>query len=174
MNGPPEVSIRPYTEADVDELVAAVQESFAEIAPWMVWCHRDYATEDAAFFIRATIAGREAGTSFEYAIVDDRGALVGTCGINHINSIDRFANLGYWIRTSRTGRGFAPAAVRLLADWTFANTELNRLEIVAALGNVRSQRVALKAGALREAVLRQRLLVGGAPSDAVMHSLVRS
>ena len=76
-----------------------------------------------------------------------------------------------WIRATIAGR--APAAVLAVAEWTFANTHLNRLEIVVAVGNTRSQRVAQKVGACREAVLRQRIMVGGIPSDAVMYSLVR-
>jgi RimJ/RimL family protein N-acetyltransferase len=48
-----------------------------------------------------------------------------------------------------------------------------RLEIVCAVGNVRSQRVAEKVGALKEGVLRNRLLLPSGPSDAVMFSLVR-
>jgi RimJ/RimL family protein N-acetyltransferase len=71
------------------------------------------------------------------------------------------------------GRGVAPAAVRLVAEHAFRETDLVRLEIVCAVGNVRSQRVAEKAGAVREGVLRNRLLLPSGPSDAVMFSLVR-
>jgi RimJ/RimL family protein N-acetyltransferase len=63
--------------------------------------------------------------------------------------------------------------VRLIADFAFRETDLLRLEIVCALGNVASQRVAERAGAVREGVLRHRLLLHGEPVDAVMYSLVR-
>jgi RimJ/RimL family protein N-acetyltransferase len=72
------------------------------------------------------------------------------------------------------GRGAAVAAVRQVADWAFAQTELVRLEVVCAVGNVRSQRTAERAGAVREGVLRQRLLIHGQAHDAVMHSILRS
>lgn len=60
-----------------------------------------------------------------------------------------------------------------LISWTFANTTQNRVEIVAAVDNVRSQRVAEKVGAYRDAVLRKRVMVRGLPSDAVLYSVVR-
>jgi RimJ/RimL family protein N-acetyltransferase len=60
-----------------------------------------------------------------------------------------------------------------VAEHAFQETDLMRLEIVCAVGNVRSQRVAEKVGALREGVLRNRLLLPSGPSDAVMFSLVR-
>src|SRR5437588_791403 len=46
-------------------------------------------------------------------------------------------------------------------------------ELVAAVDNVGSQRVAEKAGATREGILRNRLLINGRPHDAVLYSLVR-
>lgn len=60
-----------------------------------------------------------------------------------------------------------------LAAWGFANTGLVRLEIVAPMDNERSQRVAERAGATREGVLRQRQVLRGVPHDEVMYSLVR-
>jgi len=167
------ITIRPLEEADADDLASAVQESVAEISPWMVWCTPDYASDHALTFIRAAMAGAAEGASYDFAVVDEAGVLCGVCGVNHVNDVDRFANLGYWIRTSRSRRGFAPAAALAVAEWTFANTQLNRLEIVVAVHNVKSHRVAEKVGAAREGVLRNRLLVGGHPSDAVMYSLVR-
>ena len=70
-------------------------------------------------------------------------------------------------------RGVATEAVRQVADFAFGNTDLVRLEIVCAVGNDASQRVAERAGAVREGVLRHRLLLHGQPVDAVMYSVVR-
>lgn len=81
-------------------------------------------------------------------------------------------NLGYWVRTSRTRSGVASAATRLIARFGFLSLGLQRLEIVVAVGNQASERVAEKAGATREGVLRKRLLIHGQPHDAVLYSLV--
>ena len=113
------------------------------------------------------------GHEYTFAIVGDDGRFLGGCGINQINRIHKFGNLGYWVRTSATGRGVASEAVRQAAGFAFRNTDLVRLEIVCAVGNERGQRVAGRAGAVREGVLRRRLLLHGEPVDAVMYSLVR-
>jgi len=60
-----------------------------------------------------------------------------------------------------------------MRKWAFASTELVRLEILVAISNLPSQRVAEKAGAVREGVLRRRLLLHGVSHDAVMFSLTR-
>ena len=72
------------------------------------------------------------------------------------------------------GHGVAVCAVGLPADYAFQETDLVRLEILCAFANVRSQRVAEKVGAVREGVLRDRLLLHDTPHDAVMFSIVRS
>jgi RimJ/RimL family protein N-acetyltransferase len=63
--------------------------------------------------------------------------------------------------------------VLAVRDWGFRHTDLIRLEIVIAAGNVRSQRVAIKSGATFEGTLRDRLLLHGAAHDAVMFSFTR-
>jgi ribosomal-protein-serine acetyltransferase len=166
-------TVRLYQPGDAEHLPAAVRESVAEVAPWMAWSHPRYSLEEAREWVRAQGKLARQGLAYEFAIWSD-GHYLGGCGVNQINRIHRFANLGYWVRTSAMGRGVAPAAVRLVAGEVFRTTDLVRLEIVCAAENLRSQRVAEKVGALREGVLRNRLLLPGGPSDAVMFSLVRS
>src|SRR6266566_877624 len=74
--------IRPFTETDADDLVEAVRESYAEVSPWMVWCRPDYSNEHAATWIRATIAGRATGASYDFAVFDASGTFAGVCGVN--------------------------------------------------------------------------------------------
>jgi RimJ/RimL family protein N-acetyltransferase len=139
----------------------------------MGWCHAGYSVEEARSWVLAQEAAAETGTAYEFAILGDGGRYLGGCGLNQINPLHCLANLGYWVRSSAMGQGVAPAAVRLAADYAWRETDLERLEIVCAVGNVRSQRVAEKAGAVREAVLRSRMQVPGGRSDAVIYCLLR-
>ncbi len=139
----------------------------------MSWCHSDYTLSEAAEWIAAQPAARSAGSAFEFLICSDDGLLLGCCGLNQINRNYRIANLGYWVRSSQTGRGIATEAARHAVAWAFANTDLQRLEIVTAVGNSASQRVAAKTGAKREGILRARLFIHGVFHDAVMHSIIR-
>lgn len=167
-------TVRLYEPADAEDLRAAAVESAAEVGRWMGWCHPGYSLADARGWIASQEDLVRRGLAYEFAIHDGSGRYVGGCGVNQVNRALRLANLGYWIRTSETGRGVAAEAVRLVAARVFDETDLIRLEIVCAVGNVRSQRVAEKVGATREGVLRQRLIIPGGPSDAVMYGIVRS
>jgi ribosomal-protein-serine acetyltransferase len=156
------------------EVADAVGESLGELMPWMDWCSPGYSLHDAAAWIASTLYAREQREAFEFLIRSDSGRLLGCCGVNNIDTANRFANLGYWVRTSAADQGVATAAARILADWAFEHTDLERLEIMPAVANMRSQSVARGAGAQREGVLASRLLVHGTFLDAVMFSMTRS
>ena len=162
------VTIRPYEDTDASEMsVAALGNPLPTSRPGCTWCHSEYWS-----WPRLPACDRPEtvthGPMYDLEIIDANGNYAVGCGVNHINRLDRFANLGYWVRTSLAGRGIAPAAVLQLISWTFANTTLNRVEIVVAVDNVRSQRVAEKVGAHRDAVLKKRVMVRGLPSDAAV------
>lgn len=169
----PPISIRPYRIEDAPALHEAALASVSEILPFLPWCHPDLTIEEIRAWIEAQVQAFEARTAFEFAILAEDGGYLGGCGLNQIDGAYRRANLGYWVRTSATRRGVATAAVRQLVRWGFENTDLLRLEVVVSTKNVASLRTADKAGAVREGILRKRLLLHGLPHDAVVFSFVR-
>lgn len=165
--------IRPCTGDDAPAMHEAVRESLGELIPWMPWCHPEYSMQEARAWLRVQVQAFNERKWYEFAIVDPDGRYLGQCGLNQFDELNRRCNLGYWVRSRAAGRGVATRAVLLLRDWAFAHTTLVRLEIVIAAGNHASVRIAEKAGAVREGMLRHRLLLHGAPVDAVMFSFVR-
>lgn len=164
--------LRPYTLGDVDAMYEAASESVGEIYPWMEWCHPGYARDESAVWVVHAVEAFAAAREFNFGIWDAAGTrFLGGCGLNQFNLVQRFANLGYWVRSSATRHGVATGATRLLARFAFERLSLKRVEIVVVVGNEASLRVAEKAGAVREGVLRNRLTAHGV-RDAVMYSLV--
>jgi RimJ/RimL family protein N-acetyltransferase len=168
------IAIRKYRRSDIPLLYAAARESAGgEFTRWMPWCHEEYSPEESAAFILTRGEAWEREEEYDFAIVDLKSrTYLGGIGLNQFNDSHHFANLGYWIRTSAMGRGIAPAAARLTARFAFEDLDLARVEIVVAVENVRSQRVAEKIGATREGILRSRLAIAGRRDDAVMYSLI--
>ena len=60
----------------------------------------------------------------------------------------------------------------MAACFSFESLGLNRAELLVPTANVASQRVAEKAGARREGLLRKRLRLNGVAHDAFVYSLV--
>lgn len=168
------IAIRPYRPADAEALLEAVLESTEQVYPWLPWCRPDYSLDEARAWIALCEQNRRSGAEYNFTIVDGADRPLGGCGLNQLRPEHRLANLGYWVRTSATGRGVATAAVSALADFAFRETDLIRLELVVAVGNGASRRVAEKAGALRESVARDRLFFHGQPHDAIVYVLLRS
>src|SRR5262245_4733322 len=156
---PPNITLRPYALDDAPQLFEAARESSGEVYLWLPWCRPEYTIEEAQEWIAKQIPLFAERTGFSFVIAGASGEFLGGCGLNQLDPIHRRANLGYWVRTSAAGRGIATAAVRQLAAWAFANTDLVRLEIVVAAGNRASIRVAEKSGAVREGIARSRLVL---------------
>jgi ribosomal-protein-serine acetyltransferase len=167
------IILRPLEVDDAPAMVEAVQESIAEIMPWMGWCTPDYNLDFAQAWLETLPDNWENETQYGFAITNAEDSnILGCKGLNHINQVQRLANLGYWVRTSAIGCGVASRAVRLVAQFGIKKIGLLRAEIVVAGGNAASLRVAEKAGAQREGILRNRLVVREKVLDAVMHSLI--
>jgi ribosomal-protein-serine acetyltransferase len=167
------ITLRPCRPGDAEAVCAAVRESIAEVSRWAPWCPPDYAMSNCRPWLETRAAAWMDAKEFDFVILDARdGALLGGCGLNDINRTHNFANLGYWVRTSRTGEGIATAAARLVAKFGFEQLGFSRLEIVVAVENQASQRVAEKTGATREGIERNRHVVREKVYDAVMFSLI--
>jgi ribosomal-protein-serine acetyltransferase len=167
------IRIRPYRLEDAREIWEAARESLPELTQWMPWAHRDYSIEESRSWLSAQVQAFQQRTTFEFAITSADGAYLGGCGLNQVDILNQRANLGYWVRSSAAGRGVATTAAQLTRDWAFANTDLVRVEILIAVGNMASRRVAEKSGAVYEGIMRSRLRVHGTRHDAAMYAFIR-
>ncbi len=167
------ILLRPYKMSDAADIYQAIRESIKEVGAWLPFAHEGYALKETKDWLKKQDKEWNKGDAYDFGIFDAKdGSFIGGCGINAVSKMSRHANLGYWVRTSRIGQGIAPTATRLLAKWGFDVLKLNRIEVVVAVGNEKSLRAAAKAGAKREGVLRNRLILRDKAQDAVMHSLI--
>jgi RimJ/RimL family protein N-acetyltransferase len=167
------VVLRPLTMADSAAMYASVRESIAELCQWLPWAHPEYALADATGFIQMSRRWWDEQSQFTFGIFDAvSGAHAGIIGVNHLNMQHRYANVGYWVRTSHTRRGFCSRSVRLVARFAFDTLGLTRIEIAADPENGASRGVAEKAGATFETIARNRIVMRGEALPAALYSLV--
>ncbi|MEV6876892.1 GNAT family protein [Amycolatopsis sp. NPDC051128] len=83
-------------------------------------------------------------------------------------------NLGLVLVPEARGHGYGTEAQRLLVEYLFAHTQLNRVEATTEVGNRAEQRSLEKAGFTREGVLRGYGFRDGEWRDHVGYSVVRS
>ena len=166
------VALRPTTKQDENAFFEAVSISIPDLSPWLAWCRPEYSIDDHRSWVARIPGEWQNGTGYAFSIFDKvDGQLLGGCGLSQVDVNFRLANLGYWVRSDARGRGIAPRATRLTAQFGFEVLGLVRVEIIISGNNTPSLRAAEKAGAHREGVLRNRLVIRDQVHDAVMHSL---
>jgi ribosomal-protein-serine acetyltransferase len=105
--------------------------------------------------------------------VDDSTA-VGQAGLHRLDRQVGRGELTYWVAASSRGDGIATRAVRCISRFAFSALGLQRLELLTMVDNAASQRVAEKAGFVREGIRRSALPIKGARPDLVVFSLLPS
>jgi RimJ/RimL family protein N-acetyltransferase len=83
-------------------------------------------------------------------------------------------NIGVGLIPEARGRGAGTIAQRLLAEYLFATTALDRVEAGTDVDNLAEQRSLEKAGFRREGVVRGAQIRGGRRRDVVNYGLLRT
>ena len=172
------LTLRAWTVADADALAARI-DGDAAVAAFLDQIPQPYTRDDALAYLTHCEESWRSGANSNFALlVEGIEQPVGSIGVHWREKIDDgVAELGYWIAEVARGRGATTAAARLTARWAFAaEPELERLQLRADVENAASNRVAEKAGFVREGVLRSAHWNArvGRRVDFVMWSLLRS
>ena len=176
--GFPRISLRPITEDDAED--------------WndVRWANRDWLLpwesgnpvgggKPLSFnaWVRRMRDDEASGTGAVF-LIEYQMQLVGQVSIGAISyGAVRSGMVGYWVSQRYAGRGFAPLAVAMLADWAFYDPSgpgLHRIEIAILPENFRSKRVAAKLGLQPEGLKRQYMYVNGRWRDHETFSLLAS
>lgn len=161
------LTLRPPERSDGADAFAAVDH---EVARWLGWAV-GYTLDRAERWCTEE-AHRDLVRETGFVIVPERtGRFAGVIGLSRTDWATGVAETGYWIGPADRRKGYAVEAVREVARYAFG-LGLERLELLAATGNVASQRVAERAGFTREGVLRKCRPIPAGRADMVLYSLL--
>ena len=133
--------LRRWRIVDAAVLLAAIQRSLPDLRRFMPWAMEEPTPESVKAFLDQVVGGPSMG--FGLFEGDD---VVGGFGL-HDRRGPGILEIGYWIRSDRTGRGYATAAARALTGVAFDCFPLiGRIEIRCDPANLASAAIPPKLG----------------------------
>jgi RimJ/RimL family protein N-acetyltransferase len=137
------------------ELNALVQASVEELRPWMPWVTPVPTVEQSEESVRKAIGRWKLREDLRlHLYLKSTGEFIGGSGLHRINwEVPKF-EIGYWVGRRFAGKGFVTEAVVRITQFAFEELHAQRVEIRCDDKNVRSAKVAGRAGFLLEGILR--------------------
>jgi RimJ/RimL family protein N-acetyltransferase len=151
------VRLRPMRPADIPRIVAACRDPLS--ARYTTVPH-PYTEADANAFLYGyapTVWARGLEAVFALADGDDQFAGSMSLRLPGEPMTTPIGDVGYLVGPWARGRGYAPAALRALCEWGFAELAVHRMEWKAFVGNDASRTVAERAGFTVEGAARDAL-----------------
>jgi len=141
------VQLRRWDPRYAEGLCDAVAGSLPELRPWMPWAQAEPSVAEHIELLTDGHAKFEAGTEWQFVLLDpDDGRVVGAAGLHHRHGPD-IVEIGYWVRTDTTHRGYATMASRALTTAAFTHLDyVDEVEIRMDAGNHRSAAVPPRLG----------------------------
>ena len=169
----PVLMIRPYIEQDALALFNAIDRNRPHLREWLVWVDDTYSVRETEDFIAQSIEQWARDDGYNAGIFLDN-QLIGAIGLHYVNRTNLSTEIGYWLAKNYGGRGYMTTAVRAVTHHAFLTWNLNRVEIRAAAGNLRSCAIPERLGFTQEGVLRQAHNLYGTLHDLAIYGLLRS
>lgn len=102
------------------------------------------------------------------------GQIVGNVGVDISSKKNKIAEIAYWLSGQYTGRGIMTRCVKKLEEFAFTNMDVNRIEIIMEIENVKSEAVAKRSGYLCEGIRRQSYMIHDELKDVFTYSKLKS
>ena len=170
----PRVLLRPYRVDDAEQLFAAIDESRDHLRPWVTWVLNNRTVDDVRDYCIRSQASWLVRTELVLGIFDAAGGrYLGGIELHDPDWQLRAFEIGYWLRVSAVGHGYATESTRLLADFARSRLQARRITVHCNARNDASRRVAERAGFTLEGRLRNaRLEPDGSISDELVYAIV--
>ncbi|MGD0030487.1 GNAT family N-acetyltransferase [Paenibacillus illinoisensis] len=169
------LTIRAPEWGDGAEVNEAIRESVEQLRPWLPFAEKVPSLEESEAHVRKARLQFLERTDLVLHLRDKHtDDFVGSSGLHRIDWNACCFEIGYWIRSSRAGEGLMTEAVRGIEQFAITYLNADRLEIRCDSRNVRSAKVAERAGYTLEGILRSmRRDSTGTLVDVMVFSKIR-
>lgn len=165
--------LRLIEPTDAPALYRFFDENFLFLSPWVAGMDRPVTEESTNTFINGAIEDATLFNAVRLLIIAE-DEIAGIVSINHIDTLNSSAELGYILGERFTKKGLATAACKASIDLCFTDFGLNRIEIAINETNIESHKVAKRLGATPEGLRRQGERIHGEFVNQLTYSILQA
>lgn len=151
------VTLRPSQESDVDAIFKACQDP---LIPAFTTVPAHYTIDHAIEFVRSDPFNFAERREIRFVIDYGNGKDVKFAGVISLHSVNvknHTAEIGYWLESSMRGLGIGTIAAKMITDYGIRSLGFRRIDGLADIENVASQKLLTSAGYQREGILRNKV-----------------
>jgi ribosomal-protein-serine acetyltransferase len=162
----------PIAQKHAEGLYKAVEANRDHLRKFLPWVDSMQTIEDFRNYITTCEKLSLQKKEVSFVIVAEDNTL-GRIGLHYINLQNRNAAIGYWLIRDAEGKGIITRACRKLIDMGFDELGLERIEIKAAVENIKSRAIPERLHFKEEGILRKAELVNGVFVDLMLYSTLK-
>ena len=166
------IKLEPTNELQAPQLFAAIDNSRIQLSEFLPWVVDMQTIADLKVYLKnaETLCQQKKEASFAIIFND---VAVGRIGLHHLNMQNKIGAIGYWLTKDAQGKGIILKSCKALVNYGFQNLDLHRIEIKAAVDNLKSQAIPVKLNFVKEGILRQAEFVNSQFLDLFLYSMIR-
>ena len=144
------------------------REYFSE---WLPFVENTNQVSDTRMFVEAVLNNDSPDIT---CAIFYNNEFVGLVGLKETDMMNHKVEIGYWLSADYQKKGIITRACKTMIGYAFNEMGMNKVALKAAVGNVKSQRVAERLGFVRDGIERAGELHSRGYMDLVVYSLLRS
>lgn len=165
--------IRPIDKDDAEGLANAINLSLNELTATQPWMIQPVSVKEELIFIEASVQKMLLNKSLTYGIfLKNRNDYIGTVSTHMIDWGNFKTEIGYWVSSPYTGKGYATEACVLMLEYLFMELKMHRVAASVAQDNPASLRVAEKLNFSFEGVAKEAIHISGKWKDLNVYALL--
>jgi RimJ/RimL family protein N-acetyltransferase len=147
--------IRKPMPGDGKVVYEAMKASLNELKPWMPWANREQSEEEVEANMREAHAKFLTREDLRLHIFNrETGEYIGGTGLHRMNwDVPKF-EIGYWIDTRHSGKGYITESTQAITEFAFNELHAKRVEIRCDSKNSKSRAIPEKLGFTLEGILK--------------------
>jgi ribosomal-protein-serine acetyltransferase len=165
------IKLEPTSELQASQLFAAIDNNRAQLSEFLPWVDSIQTVDGLKEYLKNAEILCQQQKEASFAIIFENVA-VGRIGLHHLNLQNKVGAIGYWLSKEAQGKGIILKSCKALINYGFQNLGLHRIEIKAAVNNLKSQAIPEKLNFVKEGVLRQAEFVNNQFLDLFLYSMI--